>query len=288
MRFLFPFRKKEEKEETSGHTSQTHNDSDTLPKQIAKVNINGVGSFRLNLTDIQTKRSDLFCSGQYSVFDIITGLADNGSIDVRYHFDESLNTYVIESINGKQTWWYTAYYDGGWPERNVFRMDHFPYKDGMQITLTQVPGTAVKEIYQYFQAETKRKQNSRNLVVPEVLIRGQHTKLKFNHVEVRPHNLRNDLFHENVPTALDVILSLADEGKLTYELKWHESLGRARTVKSYWVEKINNEQSYRSFGFVYEEGSYEYRHGRGNHIHIPADARIIHSPEYVEWFWICL
>ncbi len=27
---------------------------------------------------------------------------------------------------------------------------------------------------------------------------------------------------------------------------------------------------------------------RGNHIHLPSDTRIINSPEYVLYYWICI
>jgi hypothetical protein len=27
---------------------------------------------------------------------------------------------------------------------------------------------------------------------------------------------------------------------------------------------------------------------RDNHIHLPADTRVLNAPEYVEFFWICI
>ena len=41
-------------------------------------------------------------------------------------------------------------------------------------------------------------------------------------------------------------------------------------------------------GFVYEAGSLYYVGFRGNHIHLPSDFRILNSPYYVEFFWICI
>jgi len=52
------------------------------------------------------------------------------------------------------------------------------------------------------------------------------------------------------------------------------------------VDGINEDEAHGTCGFVYEAGSEKLRYG--NHIHIPSDYRIINSPEYEEWFWICL
>jgi hypothetical protein len=41
-------------------------------------------------------------------------------------------------------------------------------------------------------------------------------------------------------------------------------------------------------GFVYETGPNSFAGFSGTHIHIPADVRVIISPEYALWFWICL
>jgi hypothetical protein len=98
--------------------------------------------------------------------------------------------------------------------------------------------------------------------------------------------MREDLFEKDVITALDVIMSLGDMGKLTYELKWYDSIGTAGIVRSYWVESINSDSAYDRCGFVYESGSIRLMYF--NHIHIPTDIRVLNSPEYVEFFWICI
>ena len=74
--------------------------------------------------------------------------------------------------------------------------------------------------------------------------------------------------------------------KIEYELKWYETIAAADPIKNYWVHRINNDEAYDTCGFVYEAGSYEM--GGRNHIHIPSDSKVINSPEYEEWFWICL
>ena len=86
----------------------------------------------------------------------------------------------------------------------------------------------------------------------------------------------------------DVILSLGDQGKLTYDLQWYDSIGLAEIVRSYFIDGINGDNAVGRCGFVYEEGSLDYTGFLGNHIHIPADTRLLYAPEYVEWFWICI
>ena len=62
----------------------------------------------------------------------------------------------------------------------------------------------------------------------------------------------------------------------------------AEIVRSYWVSRINADQMHDRCGFVYEAGDLDYLFFRGNHIHIPSDFRPINSPQYVEYFWICI
>jgi hypothetical protein len=69
---------------------------------------------------------------------------------------------------------------------------------------------------------------------------------------------------------------------------WYESIGSAGIVKSYWVEAIDDDRSFERCGFVYESGSRKFEGFIGNHIHLPSDTRVLNSPEYVKWFWICI
>lgn len=250
--------------------------------------IDGVGQYEYSSKEITTLRPDIFTEGHFSVFDILAHLDNQSKIDMNYHFDDTLNTYVIDDINGKKNWWYTAYYDGGWPEDNVFRMDHYPYKDKMYIRIERESGDDLNRYYDIFRNEIERKsRDGGNVMIPSVIIRGTRDELIFHDVEVTPHNLRHDTFVNGTVTAIDVIISLGDSGLITYELQWYNTVGTAE-VKNYFVQRINDDELEGRCGFVYEAGSYGYRGFRGNHIHIPPDIRVINSPEYVEYFWICI
>lgn len=255
------------------------------------IMIANIGEFNFNPADVKTVRKDIFVEGHFSIFDILVYLDNSGHIDMEYHFEEYLNTHIIDSINDTKYWWHIAYYDGGWPERNVFRMDHYPYKDGMYISIVEDEKELNDGRFKVFKNEINRKnKNSGKIIIPEVIIRSPGEDLIFKNIEVTAHDLRSDIFKrgEGVIKAIDAIMSLSDQEKISYDFQWYESIGTAGMVKNYWVERINSNTAYGRCGFVYEEGSYAYHGFIGNHIHIPSDIRVINSPEYIEFFWICI
>jgi len=105
----------------------------TLPPPVeattAHASVDGV-KLGFNWSAIETTRPDLFTDGHFSMFDVLVDLSNRGLVSLEYHFNESMNTHVIDSMNGKINWWYRSYYSGGWLENNVFRMDHHPWKEG--------------------------------------------------------------------------------------------------------------------------------------------------------------
>jgi hypothetical protein len=251
------------------------------------ISIQLIGRFYFNPEDIDTVRPDIFREAHFSIFDILVHLDKLGEIQMQYHFRADLNTYIIDSINGMQNWWYFAYYDGGWKEENVFRIDHYPFKPNMAITLFQ-KSSGLQEIYStYIQENNRLINNSGAVIIPDVYIVGSNgVEMLYHDIEVSAHNLRNDIFQDGVITAIDVILSMGDQGILTYDLKWYDSIGTAVT-RSFWIHAINGDVSYGRCGFVYEEGDNDFIQNR-NHIHIPSDTRVINSPEYIAYFWICI
>jgi len=262
----------------------------SVPQQEGHITIGNLGEFNFDVDKIKTVRDDIFNEGFFSIFDILAYFDDEGKIETEYHFEEDMNTYVIDSINGTKYWWYIAYYDGGWWERNVFRMDHYPYKDKMHINVYRIGEIELEEYHKVFREEVERKENNGGkIIIPELRVQGPGLgNLLFENVEIKPHNLRSDIFKEGSITAIDAIMTLGDEGEIVYDLNWYESIGTAGLIKNYFVEGINDDISIGRCGFVYEEGSNTYTLFDGNHIHIPPDARIINSPEYLIFFWICI
>jgi hypothetical protein len=263
--------------------------SDTAAVLTGEISIEGLGSFSFDPQAIETVRNDIFREGYFSLFDVLLHLERQGQIDLDYYFAEEMNTYVISAMDGHAFWWYDAYYDGGWRERSVFRMDHYPYKDKMHLKIVRSSEEYLESVYATYRDEVKRRiENNGSIIVPEVIIEGKNETMIFSNVEIKAHNLRDDIFQTGVITAIDTILSLVEDDKLNYDLQWYESIGTAGIVKSYWVNRINEDVSEGRCGFVYEAGDEEFLFFRGNHNHIPSDVRVMNSPEYVKFFWICI
>lgn len=272
-----------------GTTPPNGNGSPSPPQPVetAQVTIGGT-RYTFDPTAVASVRPDIFQPGHFSLFDVLVHLGERGTIDLDYHFDASLNTHVIDVIDGVDDWWYRVYYDGGWSEDNVFRMDHYPWKHGTALRVVSANPAHLETIYATYREEVTRRAALGRLVVPRVSIRGRSFQAEFENVAVTPHAFRNDVFASNITTALDVIASLQDQGALTYPLQWYESIGTADIVKSYWVEAINDDVASGRCGFVYESGAHRFSGFTGNHIHLPADTRVLNAPEYVEFFWICI
>ncbi|MDY6892428.1 MAG: hypothetical protein SVO26_01760 [Chloroflexota bacterium] len=262
----------------------------SLPAGMGMIRIEIIGEFVFDSSEVETLRPDIFQPGHFSLFDIVVHLADRGDIDLDYHFDESMDTHVIDTINGMGEWWYEAYYSNGWREPNAFRMDMYPYKDNTYIRLFQEQSERLVSINHAFQEEVARlSHNSGIVIIPDVVIESPGSVRTFQDVEVTAHDLRDDVLHPGVVTAMDVVLSLAEQGELSrLKLTWYESIVTAEPVDSYWLEQIDEAEAYGSCGFVYEVGARRFSGFTGSHIHIPSDVRVIVSPEYGLWFWICL
>ena len=261
-----------------------------LPQGEGRIEVEGVGSFTFEAERVTTKRPDIFQEGHFSLFDVLVHLSERGEIALDHHFDEAMDTHVIEALNGESGWWHNAHYSAGWFEPNVFRMDMYPYKNNMRIRLGREREGRLEAIYSGFRAEVDRlKANRGQVIIPDVTIRVPSGRLAFQDVLATPHGLRPDVLQPDVVTALDALISLAEQGQLPQiELTWYERIAGAEPVDSYWVEELSQDAAVGGCGFVYETGPREFAGFSGTHIHIPADVRVTVSPEYALWFWICL
>jgi hypothetical protein len=261
-----------------------------LPAQEGQVTVEGVGTFSFLPEQIETVRPDIFQPGHFSLFDVLAHLADRGDLALSYHFDEGLGTHVIDALDGDPHWWYQARYSRGWYEPNVFRMDLYPYKDGTDFEVYRQDAEHVEAVHRTFREDVDRlERNGGQVVLPDMLIRSPDQNWAFEQVAVTAHDVRTDILQPGVVTALDAILSLAEQGEFAnVELTWYERIASADPVDSYWVSQIGGAGAYGGCGFVYETGPRDFAGFRGSHIHIPADVRVTLSPEYALWFWICL
>jgi hypothetical protein len=258
------------------------------PTPSAEIAIIGVGQFAFDATGIPTLRPDIFQPGHFSAFDVLAHLDSRGLIDMVYRYDESMATHVIDSINGVENWWYQAHYDGGKLIDLATRMDLYPCKERMEINVLPIDKARLDQIHASFASEVDRKAaNGGQTIIPEVTILGKTFEKRFTDVVVRPHNLRVDTFREGVITAMDVVLSLADEDKLTCDLHWYDSIGKARVVRSFYLKRIDADAGTEMSGFQYETGA-DKSLGKANRISMPSDWRVLVSPVYLQWDWVSL
>jgi hypothetical protein len=267
--------------------------SGALPSANGTVEIRGIGEFPFAAAEVETLRPDIFRPGHFSLFDILVHLDGQGTIDLTYHFDESLDTHVIDAINGEENWWYEVKYPGGWFEPTVFRMDMYPYKDGTELRMYHKEASYINGVNQTYADEVVRlNQNEGRVVIPDVRIGHQ----QFKDVEVTAHNIRSDMLQPGVVTALDLLLSLGEQGRLSrLKITWYESIAEdADPVDDYFVELIDfgdglsDDEAFGRCGWVYETGPEVFSGFSGSHIHIPSDVRVAVSPEYALWFWLCI
>ncbi|MHA2424682.1 MAG: hypothetical protein ACXAEF_07825 [Candidatus Thorarchaeota archaeon] len=245
-------------------------------------------SYRFDSDHVNTTRTDIFQPGEFSMFDVIVYVSEKGHIELNYEFNTTLNTHVIHSINGTEGWWYSAFYSGGWNEGNAYRMDHYHWKKDTTLSLYRISPSYVNRVHSSFVQERNRViENNGSIIIPHVELIGRSFSYDFYNISIAPHNLRNDVFQEGVITGIDVIMTLGDLGLLNYTLLWYDAIGNADPVRNYWVESIEVDGTSPPCGWVYESGDLRFNRGT-NHIHLPSDSRVMNSPEYVLWFWICV
>jgi hypothetical protein len=263
------------------------NDPDPLNGTInAHVTIHPI-IYGFNSLEVETVRPDVFRPGAFSMFDVVIHLDRKNLINLTYHFNASLNTHVIDSLFGTHLWWYSVVYSGGWGEPNAFRMDLYPWKNLTQLSLHTTYQGWLDRVHSAWIEEVERlERNNGSLIVPEIHFETIEWNLDFYNITITPHNLRNDTFQNGVITGIDVIMTLGDLGLITYNIAWYDSIGSASYVRDYFITAINDAVQYGTCGWVYESGQRSL--GQGNHIHLPSDSRVMTSPEYVDWFWICI
>ena len=282
-----------------GWTIPADSHSEPLPVAPVSVEIRGVGTFTCDPARITSARPDLFVDGRFSAFDALAALGAQGAIDLRTSYDDAQATYAIQSINGLAGWWYDVRLPGGTLERTALRMDTYPLKDGAVVYLYLEEPARLAAIEASFRDEVARRTaNGGRVVVPTVTIKGPRSTATFHDVSVTAHDVRPDVFRPGVVTALDVLLSLGEQGKLTgLDLTWHAMLDGIENVDHYMVDWISTPDALGEkdslCGYMDEAATEGLRPFLTPHshatteIHLSSDLELFVSPEYVEWQWLC-
>ena len=251
-----------------------------------RIRVEGVGTFTVTAAEVESFRPDLFTPGRFSAFDATIAALERAGIPVEYTFDPKLDTHIIMSIAGiPGPWWYKAHYDGGGFEENAYRMDYYAVKEKTEIQLYRLDAPRFQHLVDSFRVEVdRRRSNEGKVIIPVVYIQGPSWKQEFHDVEVRSFALRPDTLRPGVITAADVLLSLAEQGKITLDAEWVETIGNV-IVRGYYFTRINQDKQAGRAGWIYETGSNLFRGQRLNLIHVTTDLRILHSPDYLLLRW---
>ncbi len=273
--------------------------TDAAPQAVGSIEIRGIGKFTYDPSTIQTVRPDLFADGRFSAFDALLQLAASGQIELAYAYDDRETTYVAQSINGIEGWWYDVLLPGGAYERTTQRMDAYPIKEGSSIYVYLEDPARLAAIHESFREETaKLAADGGRVIVPVVTIKGPRSTATFENVAVTAHDSRPDLFRSGAITALDVLLSLGEQGRIAgLDLTWHTMVDDVENVNHYMVDWISIPDVLgdpdSSCGYMHSAATEGLRPFVTPHshattaIHLSPDAELLVSPEYVEWQWLC-
>ncbi len=166
------------------------------------------------------------------MFDALVQAAKHSDLQLEYHFEEAMDSHVIDAINGHTAWWYRAQYSGGWTEANAIRRDMYPYKNGAQLRVHKENDARLDAILESFRQEVDRlASHGGQVIIPDITIRSPDWTRVFQDVIVSAHDLRSDLLQPGAVTGLDALLSLGEDGELSrLKLTWYEGIGCADPV----------------------------------------------------------
>lgn len=230
----------------------------------------------VDLTDEewQSLRPEMYQDGNGSVLDLLLLAAKKYDLDVEYFYDEELDTYWIESINGirglgaedvakfadgltapygpcsEPGGWKYEYAATGWPTNGVVtyhteeeykQLDRKPLNNEGKAFFVPACKEEIELRKGIYRAEQERlAKNGGKVIVPEVIIEWDWNKeAVFKDVEVKPHNLRTDIFQPGVIIVMDVMLSLQESNPaINLEYTWWPSLSTGVTSNSFVMSKL--------------------------------------------------
>lgn len=271
--------------------------ADSPPTGSLRVDIRGVGTFDVAVADVATLRTDIFVPGWFSPLDVLVALDAAERIDLVYGLDAVAGTHRIVSLNGLEGWWYDVKLPGGAFERTAVRMDLYPVKGGSTLSFYLEAPDRLEAIWTSFREEAARRAATDQIVIPTVTIRGPRATLTYHDVRVTPHGSRSDVFLPDVVTALDVLLSLGEQGGIpAVHLAWHATVDGIEGVNHYmveWIEGADLGIADPSCGFAHMAATdvlwpYLTPHSHAStRIHLSPDVEVLVSPAVVEWTWLC-
>ena len=277
-------------------------------------------AFEQTTLDVRTLRPDIFAPGYFSLFDVLLAVARREGVSIAMHWDENCKTHFIDSVDGVAgDFWYGFSYDAGSGTQNELgnrrqiRWDELLWQPGSWIVLRG--GENVAELKTEFSEEIARERLS-GCLVPQVQISVNPTDYEgnppeshrigitrnFRDVAVTAHGLREAgrdslrrmPFQPGVVTAIDLLLSLQDQGAIDMVGTAFFTHLAGKVMDSYRVRSLGfpgaglAHASGRQ-GFVYTTGNgtpQRLANNADGKQHVHADIHVIHAPDFARWRWI--
>lgn len=292
-----------------------------LPVQGSAAVIRGTAyPFAPEQREIRTVRPDIFTPGYYSLFDVLLTVARDNGIRIAYHWDPASATHFIDSVDGVAgDYWHRFSYDAGsgtqgeLGNRRELRWDELLYQPGSWVQL--VAGENLDELRREFREEITREaaQGHRVPVVQIAVNPSQYrgnppgsgritVQRTFTDVAVTSHGMREhgrDSLHSmpfrpGVVTAMDVLYSLQDSGKLSVVGKAYYTRLAQKVQESWRIQEIGfpglgSAHGSGRQGFVYTTGNGTPQRMANNadrKQHVHADIVVLHAPDFAQWRWI--
>ncbi|USD38543.1 hypothetical protein [Ferrimonas sp. SCSIO 43195] len=232
-------------------------------------------------------RADLFAKNQFSILDVmlyVSAKRDDFELTLG-EFDPSLGTYPFsvsydydrdgvfdatldgqENVNSPD--WYAAFlYNGGEFKRATGlpsheplydRLDEFLIRDGLHIRIQPQAKQMTERRQQVQAAEVARlKANGGVPVLPQLRVNfgdGRGYVTVATDVEVKPFNLRPDLFQTGTLTMADALMSAVEQHSVDIEFTFWPSMSTKADVDSYAVSVIDGQRAGGLAGWAFTSG----------------------------------
>lgn len=230
-------------------------------------------------------REDIFVPGQYSILDImlyVSSIRDDLEVTLD-EFNTELNTYdfsVSFDANGdgdfndaaegdykeSENWYVASTYDQGDnlkianPILDTLyeRLDEFWVQPGMNIRFQPVSPTMRDRVKQMQKAETDRlKANGGKVILPvlnTMFLDGRTPEVMATNFEVKPYNLRPDVYQPGVLTLMDVLMTAHDEFGIDIRFGFWPTLSTGAQIDAYIITQVegkrNGSEGFSGWGFL--------------------------------------
>ncbi|TKB56513.1 hypothetical protein [Ferrimonas aestuarii] len=267
-----------------GHYNKQHNRTTAKPAPGAADYTMTISAAELKRFAERSVRDDIFVDGNYSALDVIlyvSSIRDDFEVTLG-DFNKTLNTYEFttsfdanndgdfddegdskDSVN----WYASMLYSGGDAKKSngqpVFeplydRMDELWVKQGMHIRFQPEAVSMTERRNQGLQAEVDRfKAAGNKVVIDELRVDfgdGRGDQVLASQVEVKPYNLRPDVFQKDVITAMDIALTVHDEYGIEMGIAFWPTISTNANVGSYAITEVDGKRAHGFYGWSIKRG----------------------------------